>query len=67
MSLFEPKRVVISGLGSITPIGNNPKDYWQGLMQGKNGIVPITHFDCAKHACRIAGQVKEFDPINLFG
>ena len=64
MSLFEPKRVVISGLGSITPIGNNPKDYWQGLMQGKNGIVPITHFDCAKHACRIAGQVKEFDPIN---
>ncbi len=56
------KRVVVTGLGAITPIGNTCNEYWKGLMAGSNGIVPITHFDPSKHACRIAGQVKDFDP-----
>ncbi|MBF2000705.1 MAG: beta-ketoacyl-ACP synthase II [Synechococcales cyanobacterium C42_A2020_086] len=58
----ELKRVVVTGLGAITPIGNTLADYWEGLMQGRNGIGPITLFDPAKHDCRIAGEVKNFDP-----
>ena len=60
---FQPKRVVITGLGAVTPIGNTLGDYWDGLMSGRNGIGPITAFDASKHGCRIAGQVKDFDPL----
>jgi 3-oxoacyl-[acyl-carrier-protein] synthase II len=56
------KRVVITGLGAITPIGNSLSSYWAGLMSGKSGIGLITHFDASRHACRIAGEVKGFDP-----
>ena len=56
------KRVVVTGLGALTPIGNTVEDYWQGLMDGKSGIGPITLFDASNHACRIAGEVKDFDP-----
>ncbi|MEM9213649.1 MAG: beta-ketoacyl-ACP synthase II [Cyanobacteria bacterium P01_F01_bin.150] len=56
------KRVVVTGLGALTPIGNTVNDYWQGLMNGKSGIGPITLFDASNHACRIAGEVKDFDP-----
>ncbi len=62
MTNFERKRVVITGLGAITPIGNTLEDYWQGLVEGRNGIGPITMFDPSKHACRIAGEVQGFDP-----
>lgn len=55
-------RVVVTGLGAITPIGNNLDDYWQGLVQGKNGIDSVTRFDASKHDCKIAGEVKGFDP-----
>ncbi|EHJ11303.1 3-oxoacyl-[acyl-carrier-protein] synthase, KASII [Crocosphaera watsonii WH 0003] len=53
---------MVTGLGAITPIGNTLTDYWQGLMNGKSGIAEITNFDPSKHACRIAGEVKGFDP-----
>ncbi len=56
------KRVVVTGLSSITPIGNTLAEYWQGLLNGRNGIGPITKFDASKHASRIAGEVKGFDP-----
>ncbi|MBE9179167.1 beta-ketoacyl-ACP synthase II [Oculatella sp. LEGE 06141] len=56
------KRVVITGLGAITPIGNTLADYWEGLLSGRNGIGPITLFDASRHDCRIAGEVKGFDP-----
>lgn len=56
------KRVVVTGLGAITPIGNTLAEYWSGLLAGKNGIGPITFFDPSRHACRIAGEVKGFDP-----
>ncbi|MGJ3252194.1 MAG: beta-ketoacyl-ACP synthase II [Elainellaceae cyanobacterium] len=59
---FKSKRVVITGLGSITPIGNSLADYWQGLLDGRNGIGSITLFDSSRHACRIAGEVKGFNP-----
>ncbi|MDB9434301.1 beta-ketoacyl-ACP synthase II [Microcystis aeruginosa] len=56
------KRVVITGMGAITPLGNNLADYWTGLINGKSGIGLITHFDASRHACRIAGEVRGFDP-----
>jgi len=62
MISVDRKRVVITGLGAITPIGNTLADYWEGLMGGKNGIGPITLFDASRHDCRIAGEVKGFDP-----
>ncbi|MGD2183858.1 beta-ketoacyl-ACP synthase II [Lusitaniella coriacea] len=55
-------RVVVTGLGAITPIGNTLSEYWEGLLSGRNGIAPITLFDPSRHACRIAGEVKGFDP-----
>ena len=66
MTNWHVKRVVITGLGAITPIGNNLNEYWEGLLNGRNGIAPITLFDASKHACRIAGEVKGFDPHNYF-
>ena len=63
MTSTEKKRVVITGMGAITPIGNTLETYWQGLLAGKSGIGPITLFDASKHKCRIAGEVKGFDPL----
>ncbi len=63
MSL-ELKRVVVTGLGAITPLGNTVNEYWQGLLQGRSGIEPITLFDASRHACQIAGEVKGFDPTD---
>ena len=62
MTNFKTKRVVVTGLGAVTPVGNTPEEYWEGLLAGRNGIGPITLFDASKHACRIAGEVKQFDP-----
>jgi 3-oxoacyl-[acyl-carrier-protein] synthase II len=57
------KRVVITGLGAITPLGNTLTDYWDGLTNGRNGIDRITLFDPSRHTCKIAGEVKGFDPL----
>ncbi|MBC7972125.1 MAG: beta-ketoacyl-ACP synthase II [Verrucomicrobia bacterium] len=62
MTTIDRKRVVVTGLGAITPIGNTLTDYWEGLLSGRNGIGAITLFDAARHDCRIAGEVKGFDP-----
>ncbi|GCL35298.1 beta-ketoacyl-ACP synthase II [Sphaerospermopsis sp. FACHB-1094] len=62
MTDYKRKRVVVTGVGAITPIGNNPSEYWEGLLSGRNGIDYITAFDASKHDCRIAGEVKNFDP-----
>lgn len=62
MTKIEQKRVVVTGLGAITPIGNTLTEYWEGLLSGRNGISPISLFDASRHACRIAGEVKSFDP-----
>ena len=56
------QRVVVTGLGAVTPIGNNVADYWEGLSSAKNGVEAITLFDAAQHACRFAAEVKDFDP-----
>ena len=55
-------RVVITGIGAITPIGMGKDAFWDGLLAGKNGIGKITRFDAADYAAQIAGEVKDFDP-----
>lgn len=59
---MELKRVVITGLGAITPLGNTVADYWQGLLDGKSGAAPITLFDASKFKTQFACEVKDFDP-----
>ena len=58
-------RVVVTGLGAVTPIGNTVDEYWNGLTSGRNGVAPITLFDASAHACRFAAEVKAFDPSGL--
>lgn len=55
-------RVVITGVGVISPVGNNKEAFWHSLVNGISGIGPITHFDTTGYATRIAGEVKDFDP-----
>ena len=55
-------RVVITGLGAITPIGMGKEEFWNGLMEGRNGIDKITRFDASEYGAQIAGEVKDFDP-----
>jgi len=62
MTDFIRKRVVVTGVGALTPIGKTPAEYWSGLISGRNGIDYITLFDAQSHDCRIAGEVKDFDP-----
>lgn len=62
MTDYTRKRVVVTGVGAITPIGNTATEYWDGLLSGRNGIDNITLFDASSHDCRFAGEVKNFDP-----
>ena len=55
------RRVVITGLGCVSPVGNTVQDAWDSLLAGRSGIGPITHFDASTFACQIAGEVKNFD------
>jgi len=59
------KRVVVTGLGALTPIGNNIEEYWNALVNGVSGAGPITHFDASKSKTRFACEVKNFDPTNF--
>ncbi|HAF28315.1 MAG TPA: beta-ketoacyl-[acyl-carrier-protein] synthase II [Bacteroidales bacterium] len=63
---MEFKRVVITGLGAITPIGNNVEEYWKNLMDGVSGSNMITHFDASKFKTRFACEVKNFDSNQHF-
>ena len=58
------KRVVITGVGVVSPVGIGKDAFWDALLSGKNGIGPITHFDATEYAARIAGEVKDFDPAD---
>jgi 3-oxoacyl-[acyl-carrier-protein] synthase II len=55
------RRVVITGMGAVTPLGNNVKDTWSGLCEGKSGIGTITIFDASSFPTKIAGEIKNFD------
>ena len=55
------KRVVVTGLGALTPIGNTIQEYWEGLINGKSGAAPITYYDTEKHKTKFACEVKNFN------
>lgn len=58
----ENRRVVVTGIGAITPLGNSVAETWEGMKNGKNGIAPITLFDTEKFKAKLGGEVKDFDP-----
>ena len=60
-------RVVVTGMGAITPIGNNVEDFWKGIKDGKCGIDKITLFDTTDHKITLAAEVKNFDAEEIFG
>ena len=59
------RRVVVTGVGLVSPVGVGTEANWDALCAGRSGIGPITHFDAAQHACRIAGEVQGFDPLQF--
>ena len=56
------RRVVVTGMGALTPVGNSVPDFWDGLVNGRSGIGPITMFDPAKTASKIGGEISQFSP-----
>jgi len=63
MKTVEMRRVVITGVGAVTPVGNTAEEFWAALIQGKSGIGPITRFDASPLPTKIAGELKGFDPL----
>ncbi len=62
MNIRDTQRVVVTGIGAISPLGHTAQTSWEGLLAGRSGIGPITHFDCSQIPVKIAGEVKDFDP-----
>jgi 3-oxoacyl-[acyl-carrier-protein] synthase II len=60
------RRVVVTGLGALTPLGNTVPEFWNNLVNGVSGAGPITHFDASKFKTQFACEVKNFDPLNYF-
>jgi len=58
-------RVVVTGMGAVTPLGIGVEDYWRGLVEGRSGIGPTTLCECSDLSCRISGQVKDFNPLDF--
>ena len=63
---MNPRRVVVTGLGALTPIGNTVPAYWQGLISGKSGAAPITYFDPSEFKTKFACELKDFNPLDFF-
>ncbi|MGE0267188.1 MAG: beta-ketoacyl-ACP synthase II [Candidatus Omnitrophota bacterium] len=63
---MEKKRIVITGLGVISPVGMDVASFWESLKAGKSGITTITHFDVSQFDSRISGHINEYDPLNYF-
>lgn len=63
---MNPRRVVVTGLGALTPIGNSVPAYWQGLISGKSGAAPITYFDASEFKTQFACELKDFNPLDYF-
>ncbi|PKD44716.1 beta-ketoacyl-ACP synthase II [Rhodohalobacter barkolensis] len=60
------RRVVITGIGAFTPLGKTAPDFWNGLVSGKSGVRPITHFDTSDYPTKFAGQIEDYDSNNHF-
>ena len=59
---MERRRVVITGVGAVTPLANTATETWQGLLEGRSGVALITQFDASEFPVQIAGEVKDFEP-----
>jgi len=59
------KRIVVTGIGTVNPLGNNVADFWEAIRAGQSGIGPITRFDVSDYPAKIAGEVKDFDPSTI--
>lgn len=64
--MSHPRRVVITGMGVVSPVGNDLQTFWESVTQGVSGIGPVTLFDVAQYDCKIAGEVKNFEPVKWF-
>ena len=60
------KRVVVTGLGALTPLGNSLSEFWEGLVSGKSGAAPISYFDTSEFKTKFACELKNYDPLNYF-
>ena len=67
MADSEARRVVVTGMGAVSPVGTSAPQSWESLRAGRGGIAPITHFDASRLPVRIAGEVKGFDAAAMFG
>ena len=63
---MQQRRVVVTGLGAITPLGNTTSEFWNNLISGESGAALITKFDTSKFKTKFACEVKNFDPLNYF-
>ena len=59
------ERVVLTGMGAVTPLGNSVPAYWDGLKNGVNGIKTITSFDTTGYKATVAGEIRDFDPLTF--
>ena len=64
---MELRRVVVTGMGALTAIGNSLEDYWNGLLAGRSGAAPITRFDAERFKTRFACEIKGYDGEDIFG
>jgi len=64
--MSHPRRVVVTGMGVVTPVGNDLPTFWNNLVNGVSGIGPITHFDATDYKCKIAGEVRGFNAVEHF-
>ena len=55
------RRVVVTGMGMVSPVGNNVTDSWNNILEGKSGIAPLDHFDVSAYTTRFGGSIKDFD------
>ncbi|MBP9503391.1 MAG: beta-ketoacyl-ACP synthase II [Candidatus Promineofilum sp.] len=67
MNNTSPRRVVVTGMGTLNPLGNDVSSSWEAIRAGRSGIGPVTLFDAGEYETRIAGEVKGFDPVARFG
>ena len=64
--MSQPRRVVVTGMGVVSPVGNDLASFWSNLTHGVSGIGPVTAFDVSAYDCRIAGEVRNFEPVKWF-
>jgi 3-oxoacyl-[acyl-carrier-protein] synthase II len=63
--MMKGRRVVVTGMGTVNPLGKRVEEFWEHIQKGVSGIGPLTRFDCSEYPAKIAGEIKDFDPTDL--